>query len=222
SACAGDQELLREVETLIACQQKAGQFMDSPALDVAARMLVRTKARLIKGSRIGSYEVLSLLGVGGMGEVYCARDSKLNREVALKVLPEAFAQAPERMARFQREAHMLAALNHPNIVTIYDVSSANGLDFIAMEFVQGKALDQLLGLKQLRLGEALKYAVQMADALARAHAAGIVHRDLKPANVMVTDEGVVKVLDFGLAKLVEHTETDPWAQPLATKTDEAP
>jgi eukaryotic-like serine/threonine-protein kinase len=114
-ACKGDEELLREVENLIACQQKAGKFLDSPALDVAARMLARTQGRIPTGSRIGSYEVLSVLGAGGMGEVYRARDTKLNREVALKVLPEAFAQAPERMARFQREAHLLAALNHPNI-----------------------------------------------------------------------------------------------------------
>src|SRR5262245_17683074 len=140
SACGGDEELLREVENLLACQQKAGQFMDSPALDVAARMLVRTQARLIKGSWIGSYEVLSLLGVGGMGEVYRARDSKLNREVALKVLPEVFAQAPERLARFQREAEVLASLNHPNIAAIHGLEESHGIRALVIEVVEGPTL----------------------------------------------------------------------------------
>ena len=124
STCAGDAELRREVDALLACQQKAGQFMDSPALDVAARILARTNDRTLTGSRLGPYQVLSLLGVGGMGEVYRALDTQLNRHVALKVLPEALAQAPERMARFQREAQMLAALNHPNIAAIYGLEES--------------------------------------------------------------------------------------------------
>src|SRR5262249_36092416 len=120
------------------------------------------------------------------------------------------------------EAKAASALNHPNIITIYDISSVNGVDFIAMEFVKGKPLDQLLGRKGLRLSEALKYAVQMADALSKAHSAGIVHRDLKPANIMVTEERLVKVLDFGLAKLVEPGEASSWPKTLVTKKEEAP
>src|SRR6516162_2787513 len=127
AACAGDEGLRREVEALVASQQKADQFLDSPALDVAARMLAETEGRMPAGSRIGSYEVVSRLGAGGMGEVYRARDSKLNREIALKVLPDAFAQGPERMVRFQREAQLLAALNHPNIAGIYGLEESSGV-----------------------------------------------------------------------------------------------
>src|SRR5262249_48125797 len=146
AACAGDEQLRREVESLLAAHQKAEHFLDTPAVELAANVLVQaqrpsrqpseSKPTLI-GTTVSHYRIQDKLGVGGMGEVYRARDSKLNREVALKVLPDALAQSPERMARFQREARALAALNHPNIVTIYDVISENGVDFIAMEFVQG-------------------------------------------------------------------------------------
>jgi eukaryotic-like serine/threonine-protein kinase len=157
-----------------------------------------------------------------MGEVYRAKDTRLDRSVAIKVLTSEKVADPERKRRFVQEAKAASALNHPNIITIYDINTDNGMDFIAMEFVQGKTLDQIIPRKGLRLGEALKYAIQMADALAKAHAAGIVHRDLKPANVMVTEEGSVKLLDFGLAKLVEPDESDQWAETRDTKRDEGP
>ncbi|MGO9262835.1 MAG: protein kinase domain-containing protein [Bryobacteraceae bacterium] len=161
------------------------------------------------GRTISHYEVLEKLGEGGMGVVYKARDSHLKRFVALKVLPPGKVADAERKQRFIREARSASALNHPNIVTVYDIDQSDGVDFIVMEYVEGKSLDQLIGRKGLKLSEVLKYGVQIADALAKAHAAGIVHRDLKPANVMVTGDGRVKVLDFGLAKLSETALLGP-------------
>lgn len=155
------------------------------------------------GQIVSRYEVLEKLGEGGMGQVYKARDSHLERFVALKFLPADRVSDEDRRRRFIQEARTASALNHPNIVAVYDIDEAAGLYFIAMEYVPGKALDALIPRKGMRLGEALKIAIQVADALAKAHAAGVVHRDLKPGNVMVTPEGLVKVLDFGLAKLME-------------------
>ena len=159
--------------------------------------------RLAAGSALGPYEILAPLGAGGMGEVYKARDTHLGREVAIKVLPADRMADEERKRRFILEARAASALNHPNIVTIYDISQAEGTDFLVMEYVRGKTIDQLIGRTGMRVSEALRCAIQIADALAKAHAAGIVHRDLKPGNVMVNEDGVVKVLDFGLARLVE-------------------
>jgi Tol biopolymer transport system component/predicted Ser/Thr protein kinase len=153
---------------------------------------------------LGHYEVLEKLGEGGMGVVWKARDTRLERFVALKVLPAEKMSDPERKRRFVQEAKAASALNHPNIISIYDIDQSDGADFIVMEFVLGKTLGQLIPGKGLRLNEALKYAIQISDALAAAHTAGIVHRDLKPGNVMVNENGLVKVLDFGLAKLTER------------------
>jgi serine/threonine protein kinase len=161
---------------------------------------------LIPGSKLGPYEVLSLLGVGGMGEVYRARDPRLNREVAIKVLPSDRIADEDRRRRFIQEAQAASHLNHPNIVTVHEVDSVDGVDFIVMEYVAGKTLSDTIPRQGMRLDQTLKVAIPIADALARAHAAGIVHRDLKPANVMVGAEGAVKVLDFGLAKLVTSRE----------------
>src|SRR5437660_71990 len=158
------------------------------------------------GRTISHYEILEKLGEGGMGVVYKARDTHLDRFVAIKVLPPEKVADPERKRRFVQEAKTASALNHPNIVHIYDIAEADGIQFIAMEYVAGNTLDQLIGRKGLHLNETLRYAVQIADPLSKAHAAGIIHRDLKPGNIMVTDQGLVKVLDFGLAKL---TETAP-------------
>ena len=155
------------------------------------------------GKTIAHYQVLEKLGEGGMGVVYKARDTHLDRFVALKVLPPERVADPERNRRFVQEAKAASALNHPNIITIHDICSEAGLNFIVMEYVPGRTLDQWIGRQGLKLGETLKCAVQIADALAGAHAAGIIHRDLKPGNVMVTQDGLVKVLDFGLAKLRE-------------------
>ena len=161
---------------------------------------------LAAGSRLGPYEIVSPLGAGGMGEVYRARDTRLGREVAIKVLPADRLADEARRARFVQEARAASALNHPHIVTIHEIESAEGVDFIVMELVAGKTLDALIPRHGMRLGEVLRIAIPVADALAAAHGAGIVHRDLKPANVMVTPEGVVKVLDFGLAKLTQAEE----------------
>ncbi len=162
---------------------------------------------LVPGARLGPYEILAPLGAGGMGEVYRARDTKLNREVALKVLPEFFVNDADRLARFTREAQTLASLNHPNIVAIYDVDRGHldgrDRDFIVMEFVDGVSLDRTIEAGRLDLARGLHLASGVAEALAAAHAAGIVHRDLKPANIMVTARGDAKLVDFGLAKLVE-------------------
>jgi serine/threonine protein kinase len=157
------------------------------------------------GRTILHYQIVETLGRGGMGVVYKARDTHLDRFVAIKILPPEKVADPERRRRFVQEAKAASALNHPNIVHIYDIAEADGIQFIAMEYVLGKTLDQMIGRKGLRLNETLKFAVQIANALAKAHSAGIVHRDLKPSNVMVTADGLVKVLDFGLAKLTERT-----------------
>src|SRR5438876_7868966 len=172
------------------------------------------------GRTLSHFEVLEKLGEGGMGIVYKARDTQLNRFVALKLLPPDKIADPERRRRFIQEARAASSLNHPNIVTIYEISQADGADFIAMEFVAGLTLDQSIPRSGMKLTEALRIAVQVADGLARAHAGGIVHRDLKPSNIIVAaSEGgrhsVVKILDFGLAKL---TETAPQSPDDATLT----
>jgi Tol biopolymer transport system component len=158
---------------------------------------------LAVGSRLGPYEILAPLGAGGMGEVYRARDGRLGREVAIKVLPESVASDPERLNRFEREARLASGLNHPNIVTVHDIGSQGSVTYIAMELVPGETLREVLFTGALPLKKLLQIAAQIADGLARAHSAGIVHRDLKPENVMVTKEGLVKILDLGLAKLTQ-------------------
>jgi len=173
------------------------------------------------GQTISHYQVLEKLGEGGMGVVYKAKDTHLGRLVAIKFLPAERVANPERKRRFIQEAKAASALNHPNIVTIHEIAFEDGRDFIVMEYVAGKTLDQLIGRKGLKLSETLKCAIQMADALAVAHAAGIVHRDLKPANVMVTEKGLVKVLDFGLAKLTEAAPGDELGETLSG-ADQAP
>jgi tRNA A-37 threonylcarbamoyl transferase component Bud32/Tol biopolymer transport system component len=167
------------------------------------------------GANLGPFVIRAPLGKGGMGQVYLAFDPRLGREVAIKVLPAGAVGNAERRARFVQEAKLASSLNHRNIVTIYDVDAAQAdgqpLDFVAMEYVHGKTLDKLIGRKGLRLNEALRYAQQIADGLAAAHGAGIIHRDLKPANIIVNEQGEVKILDFGLAKLIEPKEADVWA-----------
>src|SRR5712692_7417153 len=165
--------------------------------------------RIAPGSRLGPYDVVSPLGAGGMGEVWKARDMRLAREVAIKALPAALAGDPEHLARFEREARMLAALDHPNIGAIYGVEEAEGAVFLVLALVEGETLAERLAGGPLPLAEALRVCRQIADALEAAHARGIVHRDLKPANVKVTPEGRVKVLDFGLAKHLEITAAGP-------------
>ena len=155
---------------------------------------------LAPGQRLGPYEITAPLGAGGMGEVYRARDTKLDREVAIKVLPAEVARDEERLARFRREAHLLAALNHPNIAAIYGLEESDSGPFLALELVEGEDLKQRLAKGAIPVGEAIEIGAQVAAALEEAHNRGIVHRDLKPANVKLTPGGTVKVFDFGLAK----------------------
>jgi eukaryotic-like serine/threonine-protein kinase len=176
---------------------------------------------LTSGTRLGPYEIQSPIGAGGMGEVYKARDTRLDRTVAIKILPPDVSADPDRRARFEREAKAVAALNHPNIVTIYAVEDADGVPFFSMEYVDGRTLAQLIPPRGLPLDEVLRITIPLTDAVAAAHERGILHRDLKPANVMMTAEGRVKVLDFGLAKLKEAVvEADDGARPTAEATGE--
>ena len=192
--CAGDAPLRKEVESLLAHETEDGSTFMGAAGDQASQWI---------GKRVAHYQIVEKLGEGGMGVVYKARDTHLGRFVALKVLPPEKVADLGRKARFVQEARAASALNHPNIVVVHDINSEGGVDFMVMEYVAGKTLDQLIGRKGLPVNEALRYAIQIADALARAHAAGIVHRDIKPSNVIADEHGHVKVLDFGLAKLTE-------------------
>jgi serine/threonine protein kinase len=160
------------------------------------------------GKTLVHYQILEKVGVGGMGEVYRARDTKLNRDVAVKILPVEMAQSPERRARFKREASVIAALKHPNIVTIYSVEEDEGIHFITMELVEGETLAEKIPADGLALEEFLDIAIPLAEALASAHGQGVVHRDVKPANIMFDADGRVKILDFGLAKLAEEESGD--------------
>jgi eukaryotic-like serine/threonine-protein kinase len=161
------------------------------------------------GSRLGPYEILAPLGAGGMGEVYRARDTRLSREVAIKVLPSELAADQERLKRFEKEARSASSLNHPSIVTIYEIGQADSVSYIAMELVDGKTLREVLFAGALPVRRVLSIGAQVADGLAKAHACGIVHRDLKPENVMISADGFAKILDFGLAKLMQHEPESP-------------
>ena len=158
---------------------------------------------MLIGSRLGSYEIVAAVGAGGMGEVYRAKDTKLGRDVALKILPASFTTDPERVARFRREAQVLASLNHPHIGQIYGLEEANGTQFLVLELVDGESLDKRIARGPVPVDEALGIAKQIAETLEAAHEKGIIHRDLKPANLALTKDGQVKVLDFGLAKAVD-------------------
>ncbi len=220
-ACAGDAALEREVRSLLSVDKRAGSFLEHPAMEVAARSLadsLHSKDFEI-GTTFSHYRILGKLGDGGMGAVYKAEDTRLHRFVALKFLSEEFASDPQALHRFQREARAASALNHPNIVTLHDIANASGVDYLAMEYVDGKSLDKLITPKGLALAQAISYATQIAGALAAAHAAGIVHRDIKPANLIVTSEGQVKILDFGLAKLTDQDLSKSQAKSVETLTE---
>jgi eukaryotic-like serine/threonine-protein kinase len=189
------------VEALLAHAQKAERFLEAPIGEVAAHVLADDRGASLVGRQIGPYKVLSLLGAGGMGEVYRARDAKLGRDVAIKVIANVFLSDPERIARFEREARVLATLNHPHIGAIYGLEDAGGVRGLVLELVEGATLGERLALGPLPIQEALTFARQSAEALEAAHENGIIHRDLKPANIKITPDGTVKVLDFGLAKV---------------------
>ncbi len=214
-ACAGDEILRAEVGSLLAAHEQAESFIEMPAADVAAGLLADGQNSLVAGQQLGHYRITALVGAGGMGEVYLAEDVLLGRRIALKLLPAQFTVDGERVRRFEQEARSASALNHPNIVTIHEISSENGTPFIATEFVDGETLRATLSRSRLSLGDALDVAVQVASALSTAHKAKIVHRDIKPENIMLRgDDRLVKVLDFGLAKLLE-THSPPRADSAA-------
>src|SRR5512143_1289318 len=198
-SCAGDDELRRVVETLLSKDEKAGSFLEEPVLAWVAAPTGAPGA--LSGRQFGPYRILSLLGAGGMGEVYRAHDSKLGRDVAIKTLPPEFARDPGRLARFQREARALASLNHPNIAAIYGLEESTEADFLVLELIEGETPRG-----PLPLAAALDLASQVAEALEAAHQHGIIHRDLKPANLKLTTQGTVKVLDFSLAKAIWRTQ----------------
>jgi len=202
-ACAGDEGLRSEVEGLLSSHDQAHSFIETPASGLAAELLAQGHGGLNVGQRVGHYEIVSVLGVGGMGEVYLAHDSRLGRQVALKLLASKFTIDAERVRRFEQEARAVSALNHPNIVTIHEIGANGDAQFIVTEFVQGQTLRQRMSERAITPRLALDVAIQVATALEAAHAAGIVHRDIKPENIMLRTDGYVKVLDFGLAKLTE-------------------
>jgi serine/threonine protein kinase len=200
-ACAGDESLRREVEALLAAHDQAGHFMEK---DKPRQVSEQEEGQPLVGRTLGGYEILSLLGRGGMGEVYRARDTRLGRMAALKILPSEVAIDSDRLRRFVREAKAASALNHPNIATIYEIGESDGVHWIAMELVEGETIADRLTATKLDVAAVLDIGIQAAEALEEAHSKGITHRDIKPANIMLTPKGKVKVLDFGLAKITRQ------------------
>jgi serine/threonine protein kinase/Tol biopolymer transport system component len=205
TACGDDDSIRQEVESLLAADETNEDFLRAPAYELMAGVLADKKAEFVAGQEIGPYTILSSLGAGGMGEVYLAKDARLGRKVALKLLPFDIARDRRRVRRLEQEARAASALNHPNVCTIHEIGETNnGRHFIAMEYIDGLTLRDRMAQKQMKLLEALDVAAQVAWALEAAHAAGIVHRDIKPENIMLRKDGYVKVLDFGIAKLNER------------------
>jgi serine/threonine protein kinase/soluble lytic murein transglycosylase-like protein len=202
--CGRDAELRGEAVSLIDAYEQAGDFIEEPAIAQDSHVLIGDALEDKVGHEIGPYTIVERLGGGGMGEVYLARDRRLDRLVALKILPAYFAVEDARLNRFQREARAASALNHPNILTIHEVGESDGIPFIATEFIDGPTLRELIEQDNLSIPEILEIAEQVASALSEAHAASIVHRDIKPENIMRRTDGLVKILDFGIAKLIEH------------------
>jgi len=217
SACGDDRELRLEVESLLSQENRANAFLETPALEAAARALAMDHPAMLAGRTVGPYSIDALLGAGGMGEVYRAWDTRLRRAVALKFLAREFLSDAAAIDRFEREARAASALNHPNICTIYDVGEMDGRPFIAMEYLEGQDLRARLSGGPLPQRDALEYALQVARGLAAAHQKGIVHRDLKPENLWVTPEGRIRILDFGLAKLSEPATLENAGAPVPSE-----
>ncbi len=214
-SCRGDEELRQEIEKLLEADEKAGSFLAAPVANEAAKLIVEQTEPSLVGRVFGHYRIQSHIGAGGMGEVYLAKDEKLGRKVALKLLPNEFADDRDRLRRFMTEAKSASATDHPNIVTIHEIGESDGTHYIAQEYVEGETLRHRIGQGPIPLLDALGIAYQTANALAAAHNAGIVHRDIKPENIMVRHDGFVKVLDFGLAgmnqteAMAEHLSNAP-------------
>ena len=215
TACEGDEVLRRKVEALLASRERVGSFIETPAVGVATRIIENGQADLLVGQTFGHYKISKRIGSGGMGEVYLAADVTAGRKAALKLLPMRFTGDAQRLKRFQQEAHAVVALNHPNILTVYEIGEDHSSHYIASELIEGETLRQRLMRGQIQVGEAVDVAIQVANALVAAHETGIVHRDIKPENIMLRPDGYVKVLDFGIAKLAEQQV------PLTTPRDEA-
>lgn len=209
-ACANDAGLRCQLVELLSFDDVADSFIDNPPDALAAEMFAGDQpAETLIGKRIGRYEIRQLVGVGGMGEVYLAHDTQLNREVALKLLPHSMFEDVGRLKRFKHEAQAASALNHPNILTIHEFGNENGSDYIVSEFIDGLTLRGKMRDGALPLSDVLDICIQIASALGAAHAAGIIHRDVKPENIMVRRDGIIKVLDFGLAKLTADDSSNP-------------
>jgi serine/threonine protein kinase/Tol biopolymer transport system component len=218
--CASDPSLRKDVDEYLSIEGKLDpEFLEKPAAEQVARPSTAAGETILPaGTRLGPYEVQTLIGAGGMGEVYRGRDTRLNRIVAIKVIPRALSADPARMQRFEREARAIAALQHPNICTLHDVGHHDGMQFLVMEYLEGETLATRLRKGRLSLDQTLRYGIEVADALDAAHRKGVIHRDLKPGNIFITAHGEAKVLDFGLAKL---DEPEPVADTSAeTATDE--
>ncbi|HEX3229357.1 MAG TPA: protein kinase, partial [Pyrinomonadaceae bacterium] len=215
--CLDDPALREEVEKLLVSFDSAGSFLETPA---AERFSLNSKSEtspgLTSGQRLAHYEIISQIGMGGMGEVYLARDTRLDRQIALKLLPVQFAADPERVSRFEREARAASALNHPNIIIIHEVGQEDGKHFIATEYIAGETLRQRLNRDRLSPTEAVSITRQIAGALAAAHQSGLIHRDIKPENIMIWPDGLVKVLDFGLAKHLREEPESPRADAIGS------
>ena len=217
-ACSGDEGLRQEASSLIDAYDEAGDFIEEPAIAHDAHVLLGNNGQDNIGREIGPYQIIERLGAGGMGEVYLAEDRRLARQVALKILPPYFVSDEARLRRFQREARAASALNHPNILTIHEVGEVDQVRFITTEFVDGQTLRELIAQENLSLAGVLEIAIQVAEALTVAHAAGIVHRDIKPENIMRRRGGLVKLLDFGIAKLLEPPSSDSETAKTQTET----
>ena len=204
TACQGDEILRYEVDAFLTAHRHAGNFIEAPVAGLAANIIEKGQAGLLVGQTIGHYKISKRIGSGGMGEVYLATDVTAGRKAALKLLPMRFTGDVERLKRFQQEARAVVALNHPNILTVYEVGEDHSTQYIASELIEGETLRQRLARGRMELGEAVDVAIQVASALAAAHQAGIVHRDIKPENIMLRPDGYLKVLDFGIAKLAEE------------------
>jgi serine/threonine protein kinase/Tfp pilus assembly protein PilF len=203
-ACHGDEGLRREVGSLLTSHERSENFIELPAFEVAPELVTNDKAGALVGKLIGHYRIESLIGVGGMGEVYLARDERLGRKAALKLLPDSLTTDETQLSRFKNEARSASALNHPNILTVYEIGAEGNRLFIATEFIEGITLRVSIARGRINPHTALEIAMQVASALAAAHEAGVVHRDIKPENIMLRPDGYVKVLDFGIAKLTEQ------------------
>src|ERR1051325_3301536 len=212
TACAGDAALRITIESLLASDREEQAFVETSIAAVAANVIANGEPESLVGKTIGHYRIVTQIGAGGMGEVYLAIDTIVGRNAALKFLPPHLSSNTERLRRFEQEARAIASLTHPNIMTIYEVGADNARRYIASELIEGETLHQRLRHGRIVIHEAVEIAIQVGSALAAAHSAGVIHRDVKPQNIMLRDDGYVKVLDFGIAKLADSAPVESSSQ----------